>query len=77
MLCPYPSGFQTKILYAFLISPMRYVFLAHIIILDIITLIIFGISERFETPHIKDSLLYKISTFISFLVCVSKILFIT
>jgi hypothetical protein len=38
----FPSGFPTKILYAFLISPMRAKFHAHHTRLDLITLIMFG-----------------------------------
>jgi hypothetical protein len=38
----FPSGFQTKILYAFLISPMRSTFPAYFIFLDLVTIIIFG-----------------------------------
>jgi hypothetical protein len=37
----FPSGFQTKILYAFIVSPMRTTRLAHLILLDLIILIIF------------------------------------
>jgi hypothetical protein len=38
----FPSCFPTKILYAFLTSPMRATFIAHLILLDLITIIIFG-----------------------------------
>jgi len=38
----FPSGFQTKILYSFLISPIRATFPAHLILFDLIILIIFG-----------------------------------
>jgi hypothetical protein len=37
-----PSGFTTKILYAFIISPMRATSPTYLIILDLISLIIFG-----------------------------------
>jgi hypothetical protein len=38
----FPSGFLTKILYAFIISPMCGTCHTHVILLDLITLIIFG-----------------------------------
>jgi len=38
----FPSGFPTKILYASLISPIRVTWPAHLILLDLITLSIFG-----------------------------------
>jgi len=37
-----PSGFLTKILYAFLIAPMYATCPTHLIFLDLITLMIFG-----------------------------------
>jgi len=43
--CLFPSGFQTKIIYAFIISPMRAACSAHLI-LDLLILIIFWCSLR-------------------------------
>jgi len=42
----YPSGFPIKILYSFLISPMRATCSAHLIHFDIVTLIIFVIANK-------------------------------
>jgi hypothetical protein len=38
----FPSGFPTKILYVFLISPVRSTCLAHFVLIDSIVLIVFG-----------------------------------
>jgi len=38
----FPSGFSTKILYTFLISPMHATCRAYTILIDVFTLIIFG-----------------------------------
>jgi len=40
--CLFPSRFSTKISYTFLIAPIRATYLAHLILLELITLIIFG-----------------------------------
>jgi len=40
--CLLPSGFPTKIFYAFFISPVHAICTAHLILLDLITLVIFG-----------------------------------
>jgi len=50
----FPSGFPTRILYIFLISPMRATWSVHLIVLDFITLIIF----YGEAPHY--ALLYNL-----------------
>jgi hypothetical protein len=42
----FPSGFPTKILYAYLLSPLRATFPAHLIILDLVTQITFGVEYR-------------------------------
>jgi len=38
----FPSGFPTKILYTFLIPPMHATCHTHLILIDLVTLIIFG-----------------------------------
>jgi hypothetical protein len=40
LICLYPTGFLTKMLCAFLIALMRATFLAHIILLNLITRIL-------------------------------------
>jgi len=47
----FPSGFLTKILYAFLISPMCATYADHVILFDLITVIVFGEVYSYETPH--------------------------
>jgi hypothetical protein len=47
-----PSGFPTKILYAFLISPMRASFPTHLILLDLSTLIVYG--EEYHYAAFSD-----------------------
>jgi len=42
----FPSGFRTKNLYAFLISPIRATRYTHLILLDSLTLIIFGEAHK-------------------------------
>jgi hypothetical protein len=47
----YPSGFPTKILYAFLFSPMCATFLVNLILLDVIILFMFAKSTIYEVHH--------------------------
>jgi len=47
----FPSGFPTKTLYTFIIYPMHDTYLAHLILLDLITLIIFGDERNYDTPQ--------------------------
>jgi hypothetical protein len=46
--CLFSSGFPTKTSYAFLILPMHATCLAHLIIIDSITLIIFGKAYKYN-----------------------------
>jgi hypothetical protein len=43
----FPSGFPAKILYAFFLYPMLAAYHAHLILLDLIVIIIFG--EQFKS----------------------------
>jgi hypothetical protein len=47
----FPSGCATKILYVFLISPMHATCPSHLVLLDLITLIIFGEDYNYGAPH--------------------------
>jgi hypothetical protein len=47
----FPSGLQTKILHALLISPMRATCPAYHILTDLITLLISGGRTSYEAPH--------------------------
>jgi hypothetical protein len=51
-----PSGLQTKVLYSFLISHMRATCSAHLILLDLITLIIFGKGYKLWSSSIRSLL---------------------
>jgi hypothetical protein len=49
----FPSGFPTKIFYNFLFSSMRAACSTHLIHLDLICLMILGISTNYEAPHFQ------------------------
>jgi hypothetical protein len=55
----FPSGFPTKILYVFFTSLMRATWLAHFIILALITLKIFGEAYNFKKKIGKLSLCFN------------------
>jgi len=48
----FPSSISTVIFYAFLIAPMRTTCLVHLILLDSITLIIFGEEYTLRSPSL-------------------------
>jgi len=54
---PFPPGFLTRILYAFLISSMCVVCPTHLILLDLIILIIFG--EAYKLRSSLQPVLYR------------------
>jgi len=43
---PFPSGFPAKILYAFLIFPVRVTYLIHLILFDLIAVKIFREEDK-------------------------------
>jgi hypothetical protein len=47
----FPSGFLTKTLYTFLSSTMHAMCLGKLILLDLICLMILGMSTNYEAPH--------------------------
>jgi hypothetical protein len=60
-----PSGFPIKILYAYLISPMRTTWLARFILLDFITLIMFGEAYKLWSSSLCSLLQLHLSTLFS------------